>query len=415
MMKSYLPLFGLLLAGILTGVFGGRFVADHAGARPSMDHGSAGGSATLDGRPARKVLTPAADAHDIKSLLRWWILEESGGSEESMQLGRMDGAEIRSLMGNLVRSMSEEGWEEIDSLLSKAADELFRREGENALRWADALDVAGGRETILHSLIGSAARNDPALAKSWYDHYRLEFAKSSSSSILAAAIRGATARGVEDMIELKKIFGNDLLFGMPIGPLPDDFDYRLFINNFSAGEPDSRTTVQYWAAKDPEAAWAGVRELAQTEGQQAAMYMGALFAGKAVGGKEKEAIRWLLPKLAEFSQDDRNRALDDLFNDSWGPRMAIAEVMAELPGDEDRIVVALGVINPNGASPWALEALRSIGSPAGQVSTLLRSVSRHAGDVSSQEIRFYTNLMDELRLPREDREKIDAELWKRGR
>jgi hypothetical protein len=405
-----------VLAGLLGGYLGARHLAtlsaETASASPVVHKRNENGPWGVNGS-SRTTAAASLDSHDLKSLVRWWLLEKlPGGVDAREQLERMDNTALRNLMAELSTFAGPGETYPMDSLLAAVALELFRREGEKALQWANAPDPADGRGKILLAMITAAATDDPALAKPWFDRYLLEFGKSRSISITGAAIRGATARGAADLVKLREIFGEDLQTQIPYGPLPDDFDFGLFVKNFSAGEPESRTTMQQWAAKDPDAAWAAVKELSATDADRAAMYAGAVFTGKAVGGNEKAAIRWLMPKLDELPQESRKHALSDLFADNWGSRVVVADIMAEIPREEDRIAVADGVLSPGGNGAVATAALRALGSEDAQARTLLKSVGHWDDSARSTRefIHYYSSLMDELKLSPASREKINAAL-----
>ena len=310
----------LALAGLFVGYFSGSRMGGHFDT-VSMTSSAIAARPNKPGR-ALATISPAA-RHDLKSLLLWWHLERDGVPEVVEQLERMDTAAIRSLMVELAgvrRIPGQRGSYALSHSLEAAGSEIFSRDGEPALGWAAALVPAQGRQKILAAMIAAAAAESPQLAKSWIDRYLLEFGRI-DSGILFAASRGATARGAEGLVELKKLYGNMLIGDLPNGPLPENFNHRLFMENFGPGEPESRTTLQQWAATDPEAAWLAVKDYSARHPRRSS-YFGALFAGMAVGGKELEAIRWLMPKLDELPQESRSSALGGLFYDSWNTRTA---------------------------------------------------------------------------------------------
>ncbi|MES2440904.1 MAG: hypothetical protein V4584_17695 [Verrucomicrobiota bacterium] len=410
-----------VLAGLLGGFLGGRQLVAPSLETPRVSPVARKAAASPSHRSARTDACASPHGHDLKSLLRWWLMErEPGGFDARAQLERMDVTALRSLMADLSASAAgSAGDYRMGYLLAAVAGELFRREGEKALRWADAPDPANGRQKILAAMITAAVTDDPALAKPWFDRYQLEFGKGGSSFIIGAAIRGATSRGAADLIKLKEIFGKHIETGMPDGPLPGDFDFHLFVTHFSSGEPGSRTTMHQWAAKDPEAAWAAAKEVAATDASHGGTYAGVIFTGKAVGGNEKAAIRWLMPKLDELPEESRREVLGSLFMDNWASRAVIADVLAEIPREEDRIIVVDGVLSPGGDVEVAVNALQALGSEDSQVRTLLQSVGHWgfnslSGDTSRRFIHYYSSLMDELKLSPQAREKVISQFRPRS-
>ena len=409
--------FLILLA--LVGLFVGYFSGSRMGSHFNTASKTSSAIAARPNEPGRALasVSPAA-RHDLKSLLLWWHLERGGVSEVVEQLERMDTAAIRSLMVELAGVRGISGQRDSGALscsLEAAGREIFRRDGEPALGWAAALDPAQGRQKILAAMIAAAAAESPQLAKSWIDRYLLEFGRI-DSGILFAASRGATARGAEGLVELKKLYGNMLIGSLPNGPLPENFNHRLFMENFGPGEPESRTTLQQWAAKDPEAAWLAVKDYSARH-PRGSSYFGALFVGMAVGGKEREAIRWLMPKLDELPQESRSSALGGLFSDSWNTRAAVADIMAEMPREDDRLAVAESLLDPYNSGPATLAALQALGSEKAQVRALVKSaeswrnmIKSPPDEMTRKSLRHYSTIAEELQLSPESRAEIDARL-----
>ena len=188
------------------------------------------------------------------------------------------------------------------------------------------------------------------------------------------------------------------------------------MENFSPGEPESRTTLQQWAAKDPEAAWLAVKDYSARH-PMGSSYFGALFVGMAVGGKEREAIRWLMPKLDELPQESRSSALGGLFSDSWNTRAAVADIMAEMPREDDRLAVAESLLDPYNAGSATLAALHALGSEKAQVRALVKSaeswrnmIKSPPDEMTRKSLRHYSTIAEELQLSPESRAEIDARL-----
>lgn len=410
----------LVFTGLGVGYFSSKLAAGRFQGEPSNQTTTSTAPTRGPKAPSGEVKTAGADAHDLKSLKRWYRKETATGAEITAQVERLDSEAIRGTLSDLASldpSKSEGNLFAMKSALETLASELFRREGEQALQWANSVQPAEARKKVLTAMVAAALAETPALAKPWFDRYLLEFGKNEAFNFGCAATRGATARGAEDLVKLKEIFGNELLGPVPNGPLPEGFNFNLLLDNFSAGEPEMREAVQQWASRTPNEALAEIRNLASKDEMKASLCVGALFAGIAAGDREIEAARWIQPLLDELPQKSRSGALMHLFAENGYARSAVADIMAEFPLENDRIDIADGMLIPNGDSPWALDALNALGSEEARVKTLLNSVDHWCWDMKSppdaetrRKIDYYSDLMDELRFSPEARGKIDAKL-----
>lgn len=402
-MKSAAISIILVLAGLGVGYFSGKLAAGRIHHETAELTESSGVPIRGPKAPSRAAKPADEDAHDLTSLKRWYRKETATGAEIISQVERMDSGAIRGVLSDLASldpSKSAGEFQAMKSTLESLARELFRREGEQALQWANSVQPAEVRKKVLTAMVAAALGETPALAKPWFDRYLLEFGKRETFNFGCAATRGATARGAEDLVKLKEIFGNELHGPVPNGPLPEGFNFKLLLENFSAGEPEMREAVQQWASRTPDEALAEVRNLASRDEMKASLCVGALFAGIAAGVRETEAARWIQPLLDELPQKSRSAALMHLFAENGYARSAVADIMAEFPSENDRIDIADGMLIPNEESQWALDALNALGSEEARVKTLLNSVDHWCWDMKSppdaetrRKIDYYSDLM----------------------
>ncbi|MES2440906.1 MAG: hypothetical protein V4584_17705 [Verrucomicrobiota bacterium] len=407
----------LVLAGFLLGDFCGHRMAlirepsSRSGRVPGKQPEAAHGGDR--GHPSS-----AAEKHDLRSLLRWHLQQESGGPELRDEIGRMDSAAIRDLMTGLVANQKEDPVD-VSDILNAAAKELFHREGVKALEWADRLDAASGRPAILEQVIIAAAGGSPEFARPWIVRYHAEFGKNMFNVFSAAAIAGATARGADDLIRLHELYGNDLSDRrFPDGPLPDGFDFQLLMSELPHVY-GVQQAVEYWAAKDRDAAWAGAKEAIGRDRIFGGSFLGSVFTGIAATDGDQKAARWIAAKLDEIPPDRRDRAISCLLTGQLTQNAAYEAVLAELPRDSDRVALVASLVSPgpHGNSATGLGALRALGSEALQAEALVGSAkvySRMASDPQqreSQQIRdYFSNTMDQLGLSAASRERVDAVL-----
>ncbi len=395
-------------------------VAKHRSAETT----TAAGTTRLRGAAAiaRVGSSSTEEPHDLKALLRWKFKQTAGFNEDSAIVERMNPGEIRELMAGLIADLiapdppiDDNARRALRASLQAAARELFHREGDEALRWADAAASGKGREELLGAMIVAAVMDSPGIAKPWIERYLIDFGKGRQFEFQVAAGRGATARGAEDLVKLKETLG-ELAMPVPVGPLPEGFDFPLMMDNFKAGEPEIREAMQLWAARDRDAAWKEIRKISEKDPLQSALLVGAVFSGMAVGGNEREAIRWIMPKLDELPMERRDWAMNSLFADNDNARAAITDIMREIPREEDRAAVADGLIIPGGNETVALSAIRAIGGEEAQKQAILKSLESWRGDGSFAEPGapiltkrdYYTSLIYKLGFSEESRQEVEA-------
>lgn len=405
-----------LVAGIGLGNLAGHRTSDRSDVKEPADPARSRGPKAV----ARSGLAAIEEPHDLKALLKWRLRDQQGFDEDSARLERMDKTEIRDLMSGLLADLaaldpSADGAARysVSDALQAAGRELFRREGEDALRWADKAETGKARQELLTAMLMGALADAPAIAKPWLDKFLIEFGKGMQFNFKVAAGRGAIARGAEDLMGLGDILGKELTPYVPYGPIPEGFNYPLMMEKFRAGEPEMREAMQLWAARDQEAAWAEVRKVSDKDPSQGALYVGAVFSGLAVGGKELEAIRWIIPKLDELPADSRSRALGSLFADNFTSRAVLPEIMREFSREEDRIAVADGKIQPSGTSASALAILRAAGGEEAQKRVILMSVAEsfdEPGAPPTRKADFYSGLMDQLGFSDSSRMEVESKL-----
>lgn len=326
----------------------------------------------------------------------------------------MDSAAIREMMTGLLAAR-QDGPLEAGLILVNAAEELFHRDGEKALEWADTLDPASGRHIILEQIIVAAVTTSPELAKHWIDRFEKEFGGADPFSPFPSAARtGATRRGAADLLQLREIMGHNTV--APMGPLPADFDFHLLFSQ-ATNLSSLGATMEYWTAKDRESAWAGVREIMTKDADKGVDFFGSAFTGIAAVEGERNAARWISGKLDELPPELRERAVSSLLTNELTQNAGYETLMAEFPHDADRVVLAASIVNPFANPIAGTNVLRSLGSESLQVEALVRSAktfSRVASDPtepSSGGIHSYFHkTMDQLNLSPSSREKITAVL-----
>lgn len=213
------------------------------------------------------------------------------------------------------------------------AAELFRREGGAALDWA----FATGKEGACAALLLAVYTADPKAAGKYTVTFFTTFESDLSWSFVSAGVNAAAMRGVDDLIEVQKLWegsgGTDSISAFAPG-----FDFAAFFAKCEPGRVPSAPLIA-WVGQDPEAAGVALAR-GLREGQEWDNVLDEALQSRALMVGETEAARWLAPIIDAASGDVRSMAISSLSNDIT-PSRAMA-LVAELPTDRDRIDLFLG-------------------------------------------------------------------------
>ncbi|GAA5116270.1 hypothetical protein JIN84_19280 [Luteolibacter yonseiensis] len=411
-MRKSISLPVLACAGFITGYWSGDHLTTLSGiaSKPALLPSA---SARPNEQTPHHLTEPPQEKHNLAALLRWRSQRADGDPGIRNEIGRMDSSTIREMMTGVLAAQ-QDGPMEVRLILDAAAKELFHREGEKALEWADSLDPASGRRAILEHVVVAAVSASPEMGKQWIDRYEKEFGKDRFSPFPSAAATGATRRGAADLLQLRIIMGTGST--APMGPIPNDFDFHLLITE-SPNLASLGQAMEYWTAKDRENAWAAVREIMVKDANKGVNFFGSAFTGIASIEGERQAARWISGKLDELPPDLRERAVSSLLTNELTQNATYETLMAEFPHDADRVALAASIVNPFANPTAGSNVLKSLGSESLQVQALVRSaktfsrVASDPDDPSARDIHtYFGKTMDQLDLGPASREKVDTVL-----
>ena len=413
--------FFTILVGFAAGLAAGhRFAGAGSDAVPSVPpptRTSAPAGSTAD---AAKAIA-ASGTHNLKALLRREIAPYSGLSDFSKEIERMSVAALKAMLLDGLYPYRDGEDEGLGTLRSALTRELFKREGEKALLWADGLDPAD-REGILGGLINSLAEQDFVAALPWIDGFGEKYGQERVQWFSYHAISGATQRGAAALLELLKLYGNRLPGTMmPQGGLPEDFDFGLYLTGTARpGQPFAQRNVMgLWAAKDREAAFQYVKNATINGTPGGTGLFGLAFQGVAKMDGLAAAGGWVAGKLDELPAASRSAAINSLFSISASPGPdAAAELVHAFPREEDRVALVASFIRPY---PWkssAADYANVLGSETAWAQAVEASAKRFAessqqGTAAWQEkqMAFYDALMAKTAVPEAARERVRA-VWR---
>jgi hypothetical protein len=408
--------------GLGLGVLGGRYVV-------KSRFSGAESASTLD-RPSpaeRPTLVPtqtvgkADKARNLAALLRFVEQPRAGILELKRELERMDIAGLQGLITDLQNTpmVQDDDASPLagQTLRRLAISELFRREGERSLEWAAGLADATIRRSVLGQFVGLAAHDTPELAKPWIDRFCEQYGENRALWFASPVIIGATGRGAEDLVRVWELFKGDFgSYAFPQGDFPEGFDFRRLITALP-NAPGNPRAIAYWAALDRDAAWAGVKELIDTQGIGASFFS-SLFVGVTAVEGNREAAKWIVGKLDALPEASRESAIRSLVQQPESRQAETVQIlMAELTKESDRVTLASQMVSPFLNVAEGTVALEALGSQAARVAAVTvvaktyRRTAQDTTDPNSARVRnFLEATMQQFQFTPAAREQVAAVL-----
>jgi hypothetical protein len=407
--------------GLGLGVLGGRYVV-------KSRFSGAESASTLDRpspaeRPTRvptQTAGKANKARNLTALLRFVEQPRAGILELKRELERMDIAGLQGLIMDLQNApivQDDDAAPMAEQTLRRLAiSELFRRDAERSLEWAAGVVDADIRRSVLGQLLDLAAHDTPELAKPWIDRFCDQFGER-PLMFAGPMIMGATERGAEDLVRVWELFKGDFgSYAFPQGDFPEGFDFRRLITALPKASGNARA-IAYWAALDRDAAWAGVKELIDTQGIGASFFS-SLFAGVTAVEGNREAAKWIVGKLDALPEASRESAIRSLVQQPESRQAETVQIlMAELTKESDRVTLASQMVSPFLNVAEGTVALAALGSQAARVAAVTvvaktyRRTAQDAADPNSARVRnFLEATMQQFQFTPAAREQVAAVL-----
>jgi len=344
-MKRTLPYLLCAATGILAGWF----------MRPAL---SSAGKDTSDTRTRpsaerqrvdRKNPTVTTSAGDTKHTLRH--LKAAARKAQatginpgvSRQIERMDASALRSMAMEIVGDVSRKPLvysTENQRLMTAVLEELYRREGIGMMEWVDAIPEKVERTNLTSFAIRVLVKENPDSASPWIEKHKEVFGDDPHKRGLLSqpAITGATERGAEELLKAIRQNGTSYLSS----DFPEDFDFAKLFAGLreegaypeGQGKPLANPAGTAWMARDPDAAWAALKD----EVAEGKTMLGPLAAGMSAREGEAAGMTWAAEKIATLPQEHRELAVSTLFIGvtSFGSE-AVSTAMTALPETEKRI------------------------------------------------------------------------------
>jgi hypothetical protein len=377
-------------------------------------------TALSDGGHARDSDSAAGDDGEANSLanLEERLRKKAVGPDIAGYMERLGAEEIRSLIEYLEdASRTDLGYSDIlETAMHAAARELYRREGKAALEWGSSQGEQG-KPSIFKKLVMAALEDSPQLAKPWVDIYQQKYAMIGEDPFREAAFRAASAKGVDAVLEARRVLGVGNGQQFVHGPLPDDFDFKRLLAEApgamgSYGAVGFESAVELWAGRDPDSAWKALMEIGGENPQVASRYLNSIFNGMSQTVGEDAAVKWMAGRLDDLPANLREQALFATMDSHDLRYQVVDKVLDGLPTDQDRVALAMGTVTPfSGDGP--LDILRHLGSTSLQTDALVgaaKCFSQMASNPENQAARdvkdYFSKIITDLNLPPADRERV---------
>jgi len=311
----------------------------------------------------------------------------------------METAELEKLVVTLAAEFGRDSFPYSRSLLDAATMELFIRNGDAALRWAEGLEGKVGRR-VLFSMIQGVSKLSPMMARTWIDAYHKKFGKGGrGNEFLASLLTGAAGRSAEDYLAVLDAFPKEYPDGfVDNSAFPDDFDFmQLFDPECRIHRPDY--LLPYLAAKDREAAWRLV-EVGLGEGHKyhRAQFLGFAMHGVAEMEGEAAALGWALEKIDGLPAEQRQRVIECLDDHHHLSAAGMKQLVGWMRSDDERAAFIGDFVRPGALPEKSLEMLAYLPKER-QTDLLIRNAagwSWNMRDPESETTKAYQRYFDEM-------------------
>lgn len=298
------------------------------------------------------------------------------------------------------------------SVIQIALGELFRRDAEGSLQWAEGLGKDGS--ALMRQLVRIAVMEDPRLAKPWVEKLTDDQPFESWHTQMARlAVEGAVSRGADAVLEAEEIFGDDVPgFAATMDEFDPHFDFAKLVANSRQSEFRSQV-LKVWASLDREAAFTGVTANLDPENHKAIALPGVVYTGVATTSGETGAAEWIAGKLADLPPDVRKQIIGSLSFSEPPSEARVEALMNALPSQQDRIGFIASHYSPFTSDDTMLAGLKMMDSQV-QVETLTAAAGHYRmlmerdpnqGKIAADRIE---DTMNALNLAEEQRTKIRA-------
>jgi hypothetical protein len=288
--------------------------------------------------------------------------------------------------------------------LEALAAELFHREGEAAIIWAEST----GDINLGVAFLSVAASKDPQLVKQWMPKFSLkwDYQRQAVWRIFSRLFDSAASRGSDALLEVETLFPSST----PESSIcyAPDFDFAGYVEK-TQDDTGRRLAMRNWAARDPDGVSAMLAARARTAGPYPleGVASGAM-EGVALAGDDASVVRWLESWTAGLSEGARQNVLVGLLGQGGTRQNLNLTLVTGLSSAMDRTAVAASAFrlgwNGGSVAPY-LRALPSSAERQGAVALWWSHLSPGMRD---SQRTMMEKTVDQIDLPPAEAEAIKA-------
>jgi hypothetical protein len=299
-------------------------------------------------------------------------MRKSGGLPDGVleDLGRLSSEELREQL-MVMAAMEVPGASHLApavkwrAALDALAAELFHREGEAAIIWAEST----GDINLGVAFLSVAASKDPQLVKQWMPKFSLkwDYQRQAVWRIFSRLFDSAASRGSDALLEVETLFPSST----PESSIcyASDFDFAGYVEK-TQDDTGRRLAMRTWAARDPDGVSAMLAARARTAGPHPlGGVANAAMEGVALAGDDASVLRWLEGWTAGLSESTRQDVLAGLVGPGTRKNLSVT-LVAGLSSTMNRTAVAASALrlgwNGDSVAPY-LRALPSSAERQGAV------------------------------------------------
>ncbi|HEY1120990.1 MAG TPA: hypothetical protein VGE67_05300, partial [Haloferula sp.] len=304
----------VVLAGAVAGFLFGRSgeVAAAPSSEATVTHTTKARSATTKEKaPPPRTLAGLAESIRRSGGLPEGVVDDVERLPSDTLRERIVALAAIQVPGSTFLTPSEKWYAGLDAL----ARELFHREGEASLTWAEST----GDPDLTAALLRAAAE-DPALVKKWmakfspaWDPDRQEYWR-----VYSRLADIATSRGSEALLEVEALFPQSM--AETALKYPEDFDFAGYIAK-TQWDKGRSLAVKAWASRDPDAV-AALLKSGSVSIQDG--FASLAMDGVAMAGDDASVVKWLDGWASALSEDTRKDVLGDLLRQETRQGLGVA-------------------------------------------------------------------------------------------
>jgi hypothetical protein len=221
--------------------------------------------------------------------------------------------------------------------LDALADELFLREGEEAIVWAEST----GDPDLTVALLRAAGSVDPHLVKRWMPRLAPTWEPNTGWRVFTRVFEAAAQRGAEATLEAERLFPD----AVPTTPLgyPAEFDFAGYLAKTESRDGRANA-IRAMATRDPEAAAGMLLERVKSVGGWMESRDGSASCaldGVAASGSDSAVVAWVESLAESLPADQRGPLLTQLIGPETRRELA-KTLVSGLSTAEARMAVVAG-------------------------------------------------------------------------